>query len=182
MNISNNKAKLYIGFISIVVVSLVVLMHEGIGLKEVFDSNFPNFNKYRLPFFSAFLNSMVCISLIYAFVSIKNKDIANHRKMMILACFFSTLFLLNYVFYHLISESTSYGGEGIMKSIYLFILLTHVVLAATSFPFILYTVFLGNSMQKESHRKLAKIVFPIWFYVAFSGVLVYILISPYYPV
>ncbi len=88
--------------------------------------------------------------------------------------------LLNYVFYHLISTSTKFGGAGVLRAVYFFILLTHILLAAISFPFILYTAFLGQTMQKENHRRLAKIIFPIWLYVAITGVVVYLMISPYY--
>lgn len=81
----------------------------------------------------------------------------------------------------MISESTKYGGVGLMKGVYLILLLTHVLLAILSFPFILYTAFLGYTMQKEHHRKLTRFVFPVWLYVSLSGVLVYVMISPYYP-
>jgi putative membrane protein len=84
------------------------------------------------------------------------------------------------VFYHLVSENTKYGDEGFVKYIYLFILITHIVLAALSFPFILWTLFLGLTNQVQKHRKIAKIVFPVWLYVAITGVVVYIMISPYY--
>lgn len=177
---SNSKAKIVIAALSIVVLGLVGLMYSGFGVKDWFDSSFPHFDKSRLPFLNAVLNSLVFICLLNAFRAIKNKDIATHRKFIYTACILSSLFLVNYVFYHLISETTKYGGEGWLKAIYLVILLTHIVLAAVSFPFIVYTVFLGQAMQVENHRRLAKFVFPVWLYVAFTGVVVYLMISPYY--
>jgi len=177
----NQRAKQVIGLLTIVVMGLVFLMYSGFGVKEWFDASFPGFDKSRLPFINAMLNSLVFICLLSAFRAIKKKNIGVHRKFIYAACVLSTLFLLNYVFYHMISETTKYGGEGFLKLIYLFILLTHVILAALSFPFIVYTAFLGQTMQVDAHRKLAKFVFPIWLYVAFTGVVVYLMISPYYP-
>lgn len=176
----NQRAKQVIGLLTAVVMGLVFLMYSGFGVKEWFDASFPDFDKSRLPFLNALFNSLVFICLLSAFRAIKNKNIQVHRRFIYIACVLSTLFLLNYVFYHMISESTKYGGEGILKGIYLFILVTHIILAALSFPFIVYTAFLGQTMQVESHRKLAKYVFPVWLYVAFTGVVVYFMISPYY--
>lgn len=177
---TNSRAKIIIALISVVVVGLVTVMHYGFGVKEWFDASFPTFDKHILPMFNAIFNSLVFVSLLFALRAIKSKNIEQHRKLIYLACTLSTLFLLNYVFYHLISTSTKYGGEGAMRAVYFFILLTHVFLAALSFPFILYTAFLGQTMQKDIHRKIAKIVFPIWLYVAITGVVVYVMISPYY--
>lgn len=177
---SNKQFKFIVGIISVVVLGLVGLMYSGIGFQEIFDENFPDFDKSILPLFNAIINSCVFITLLIALNAIKAKQIEKHRKFIYIACGLSTLFLINYVFYHLISETTKYGGDGILKMIYLFILLTHILLAIISFPFILYTALLGQTMQVEKHRKLAKIVMPVWLYVALTGVLVYLLISPYY--
>lgn len=177
----NNQIKIYIGILSVIVIGLVSIIYSGFGVKEWFELQFPNFNIYRLPFMNAIFNSLVFICLLNAFRAIKLRNINLHRRFIIAACVLSFLFLLNYVFYHMISESTKYGGSGFLKGMYLFILATHVVLAAISFPFILYTVFLGHTMQVENHRRLAKYVFPVWLYVALTGVIVYIMISPYYP-
>jgi putative membrane protein len=177
---NNSKAKQFIGVLTIAVMGLVFLMYSGFGVKTWFDSSFPGFDKSKLPFLNALLNSLVFICLLSAFRAIKSKNIALHRRFIYIACVLSTLFLLNYVFYHMISETTKFGGEGFIKLVYLVVLLTHVVLAAVSFPFIVYTAFLGQTMQVESHRKLAKFVFPVWLYVAFTGVIVYFMISPYY--
>ena len=177
----NQKAKKVIGLLTAVVMGLVFLMYSGFGVKEWFDASFPGFDKSRLPFLNALFNSLVFICLLSAFRAIKNKNIQVHRRFIYVACTLSTLFLLNYVFYLMISETTKYGGDGFMRVLYFIILATHVILAAVSFPFIVYTAFLGQTMQVESHRKLAKYVFPVWLYVASTGVIVYLMISPYYP-
>ena len=177
----NQKAKKVIGLLTAVVMGLVILMYSGFGVKEWFDASFPGFDKSQLPFLNALFNSLVFICLLSAFRAIKNKNIQVHRRFIYVACTLSTLFLLNYVFYHMISETTKYGGDGFMRGLYFIILATHVILAAVSFPFIVYTAFLGQTMQVESHRKLAKYVFPVWLYVASTGVIVYLMISPYYP-
>jgi len=177
---NNNKAKQIIGVLTIVVMGLVFLMYSGFGVRDWFDSNFPNFDKSILPFINALFNSLVFICLLSAFRAIKAKNILIHRRFIYMACFLSTLFLLNYVFYHMISVTTRYGGEGFIRGVYFFILATHVLLAALSFPFIVYTAFLGQTMQVDSHRKLAKYVFPVWLYVALTAVIVYFMISPYY--
>jgi putative membrane protein len=177
---SNKQAKIYIAGITVVVMGLVFLMYSGFGVKAWFDSSFPDFEKHKLPLFNAIFNSLVFITLLFALRAIKAKKIDLHRKLIYLACTLSTLFLINYVFYHLISTSTKYGGEGLMRLVYFVILLTHIFLAATSFPFILYTAFLGQTLQKDLHRRIAKIIFPIWLYVALTGVVVYLMISPYY--
>src|SRR5690606_3729561 len=93
---------------------------------------------------------------------------------------FRSLFLLMYVAYHMTSDSTPYGGEGVLKYIYLFILITHIILSIIIIPFVLITYVRGISGNFEKHRKIAKITFPLWLYVAVTGVIVYLMISPYY--
>jgi putative membrane protein len=99
---------------------------------------------------------------------------------MMTALVLSSLFLISYVFYHYISAPTKYGGDGILKSIYYFILLTHILLAAVILPFILFTFYQALNGQFDKHKKVARWTFPVWLYVAITGVLVYFLISPYY--
>lgn len=177
---SDKQFKIIIGMISVVILSLIGLMYSGVGIQEMFDSRFPDFDKSILPMFNAIFNFGVFVSLIIALKAIKSKNIEKHRKFIYIAFTLSTLFLINYVLYHMISESTKFGGEGVIRNVYFFILLTHILLATVSFPFILYTALLGQTMQVEKHRKIAKIVMPVWLYVALTGVLVYLLIYPYY--
>lgn len=177
----NTVAKFTIALLSVVVLGLVFLMYSGFGIKSYFNEHYPQFNKSVLPYINALINCSVFIILLLAYRAIRQKNILVHRRYMYAAATLSTLFLLNYVFYHMISKSTSYGGDGLLRYVYFFILLTHVLLAIVSLPFILYTAFLGQTMQVDNHRRLARFVWPVWLYVALTGVLVYILISPYYP-
>ena len=103
-----------------------------------------------------------------------------HRFCNLTALCFSAIFLVSYVTYHTFTEPTKYGGEGLMRSIYYFILLTHVVLAALILPLILFTFLRAFSGRFDAHRKLARWTFPLWLYVSVTGVIVYLMISPYY--
>lgn len=173
-------AKIIIGFITIVVIGLVVWMYIHPGFQTEFDLKYPGFDKTILPAINASLNSLVSMFLLLALYFIKQKNVTAHKFSTLSATFLSVLFLLNYVFYHNISESTKYGGTGIIKGIYLFILLTHIVLAAGIFPFILLTLYRALSNQIEKHRKIAKRTWYVWFYVSVTGVVVYWMIKPYY--
>ena len=105
---------------------------------------------------------------------------ALHKKVMMSAMVLSLLFLVSYICHHLFSESTSYGGDGAMKYVYYFILITHIFLAGIILPFILYTSYRALIAEWPQHKKLAKITWPIWLYVSVTGVVVYLMISPFY--
>lgn len=139
-----------------------------------------NLNLAFFPKFHAILNSLTAICLIVGVYFIKNKKIKAHRASMLTAFALSTVFLISYVTYHSLSSPTKYGGEGLMKSVYYFILFTHIVLAALILPLILFTFSKALNNKINEHRKLAKWTFPLWLYVAITGVLVYLMISPYY--
>ena len=109
-----------------------------------------------------------------------NKKIKLHRRLMQTAIALSLIFLVMYVLYHMTSDSTKFGGEGIIKSTYYIILITHIILSVIVIPFVLITYVRAITNNIERHKKIARITFPIWLYVAISGVLVYIMISPYY--
>ena len=132
------------------------------------------------PKFHAVLNSIATVLLLAGLYFIKNKQINRHRAMMLSAFVVSTVFLLSYVTYHTLSKPTPYGGDGLLKYVYYFILITHVVLAAGVLPFILFTFLRALTGDIEKHRKIAKLTLPVWLYVTITGVLVYLLISPYY--
>lgn len=132
------------------------------------------------PKFHAVLNSIATVLLLTGLYFIKNKKIAYHRAMMLSAFVVSTIFLLSYVTYHSLAKPTPYGGEGALKYLYYFILITHVVLAAGVLPFILFTFLRALTGDFEKHRKIAKLTLPVWLYVTVTGVVVYFLISPYY--
>jgi len=138
------------------------------------------FNVHLFATVNAILNSLVSILLVVGLIAVKNAKYELHRNVMMSAMVLSLLFLVSYICHHLFSESTSYGGEGVMKSVYYFILITHIILAAVILPFILYTSYRALVAEWPAHRKLAKITWPIWFYVSVTGVIVYLMISPYY--
>lgn len=132
------------------------------------------------PKLHAILNSITALSIAFGVIAVKRKLITIHRLCMFVALLASALFLVSYVMYHALTESTSFGGEGFIKYVYYFILITHIILAAVVFPFVLMTVHRAITNQIEKHKTLAKYTFPIWFYVALTGVVVYVMIAPYY--
>ncbi len=138
------------------------------------------FDVHIFAFINSVINGTVAVLLVAALWAVKTKQYALHRNLMIGALVLSVLFLVSYIAHHLLAGETSYGGEGMMKTIYYVILFTHIPLAGIILPFILFTAYRGLISEWVSHRKLAKITWPIWFYVAVTGVLVYWMISPYY--
>ncbi|HHY71761.1 MAG TPA: DUF420 domain-containing protein [Bacillus bacterium] len=133
-----------------------------------------------LPFLNAVFNSLTFVFLVAALVSIKQKNIKLHKRFILAAFTTTALFLVSYVAYHAMAESTPFGGEGTIRYAYYFILLTHIVFSALIVPLALVTVARGFNMQIEKHRKIARWTMPLWLYVSFTGVAVYIMISPYY--
>ena len=133
-----------------------------------------------LPPIYATINGITAILLIVALITIKNGKRALHQKLMTTNIFLSVLFLVMYVVYHMTSETTLYGGEGYLKYVYYFILMSHIVLSISVIPLVLITYSKVYLDDFESHRLWAKYTFPIWLYVAVTGVIVYMMISPYY--
>ena len=133
-----------------------------------------------LPPIYATINGLTAILLIFAVVAIKNGKRKLHERLNTLAIACSVIFLLMYVAYHMTSNSTPYGGEGIIKYVYYFILISHILLSIVIIPFVLITLMRAKLGQFKQHKKMAKITFPLWLYVAITGVIVYVMISPYY--
>lgn len=133
-----------------------------------------------LPPVYATINGITAVLLIFAVVAIKRGNRALHEKLNTVAIICSVLFLVMYVAYHMTSDSTQFGGEGIIKYIYYFILISHIVLSIAVIPFVLITLMRARLSQFPQHKKIAKITFPLWLYVAVTGVIVYLMISPYY--
>ena len=133
-----------------------------------------------LPPIYATINGVTAVLLIIALWAIKNGKRQLHERLMKTAIVCSVLFLLMYVAYHMTSESTPYGGEGSIRYVYYFILISHILLSVVVIPFVLYTYVRAITGQFAKHKKLARIAFPLWLYVAISGVIVYLMISPYY--
>lgn len=135
---------------------------------------------YFLPHLNAVINTAASIALVLGVVFIKQGNISLHRTAMTTAFGLGAVFLVSYVIYHAAAESTSFGGEGWVKSVYYFLLITHIVLAAVALFPILLAYYYGYTNRIEKHRKTVKYAFPIWLYVTVTGVIIYLMISPYY--
>lgn len=160
-----------------VVIPIAVVVLFGIKLKDFgFDVEPLTF----LPPVYASINGLTAIVLVLAVLQIKKGNRKTHERLMKFAILLSVLFLVMYVAYHMTSDSTSYGGEGIVRYLYFFILITHIVLSIVIIPLVLFTYVRALAERFDKHKKLAKITFPIWLYVAVTGVIVYLMISPYY--
>lgn len=175
LQISDRNAYLLTGGLTAVVLALVVFMYNTSGIDVQL-----GFELTVFPKFHAVLNSLVSLFLVAGLVFIKQKNIGMHRASMGGALLLSVVFLLSYVFYHSISETTVYGGEGSIRYVYYFLLASHIILAAVILPFILMTFIRALSSDFQRHRKLARFTWPVWFYVSLTGVIVYFMISPYY--
>lgn len=133
-----------------------------------------------LPHVIGLLNTTTSITLILGLVAIKNKNIARHRQMMGLSFLQGALFLILYILYHISNQSTPFGGEGILRPIYYFLLVSHIVLSIGVVWFVLRAVYFALSGQIAEHKRIVKWTFPLWLYVSITGVIVYLMISPYY--
>jgi putative membrane protein len=171
MAIASKKYNTWIVILSIAI-PLVVAILFGVKI----DVQLPVF----LPPIYATINAFTAVLLMMAFWAIKNKKIALHEILMKTAIIFSALFLVLYVAYHMTSDSTKFGGEGLIKNVYFIILITHILLSVAVIPFVLITYVRAITNQVELHKKIARFTFPLWLYVAISGVIVYLMISPYY--
>ncbi len=161
----------------IVVLSIII----PIVVATLFRVKIPNVEPLSfLPPIYATINGLTAVILVLAFLAIKKKKIVLHENLMTTAIWCSVVFLVMYVAYHMTSDSTKFGGEGVIKYVYYFILLTHIVLSIAVIPFVLITYVRAITNNFEKHKKIARITFPLWLYVAVTGVIVYIMISPYY--
>lgn len=133
-----------------------------------------------LPPVYASINASTALVLIMAVWSIKSNKRKLHERLMKTAILLSVIFLMLYIAYHITSDSTIYGGTGIIKYFYYFILISHILLSIAVIPFVLITYFRAITSDFKRHKKIARFTFPLWLYVAISGVLVYIMIAPYY--
>lgn len=156
-----------------IAIPLVVAVLFGVKIPNVEPLTF-------LPPIYASINGITAVLLLFALWAIKNGNRKLHENLMKTAIAFSVAFLAMYVAYHMTSESTKYGGEGAIKYVYYFILITHILLSIVVIPFVLITYVRAITNNIERHKKIARITFPIWLYVAATGVIVYLMISPYY--
>lgn len=136
---------------------------------------------HKLPMFNAAVNGSAFLCLIGSYRAIRRKNIALHQRLNTAALVLSALFLVSYVTYHLTTESTPFCKEGWIRGVYFFVLITHILMSIAIVPMVLTTYLLGLGSQIQKHRKWARITYPMWTYVTFTGVLVYFMISPCYP-
>lgn len=161
----------------ITIISIII----PIVVAALFRVRLPNVEPLSfLPPIYATINGVTAFLLIVAVLAIKNGKRQLHQNIMTGCIALSFVFLVMYIAYHMTSDSTPFGGEGVIKYFYYFILLTHIILSVAIIPLVLLTYARAYLKNFERHRKLAKITFPIWLYVAVTGVVVYIMIAPYY--
>jgi putative membrane protein len=160
----------------ILILSIAIPLVVGLLARVKLDIDLPVF----LPPIYATINAFTAVLLILAFLAIKKEKIQLHEKLMKTAILMSVLFLCMYILHHMTSDSTKYGGDGFLRTIYYIILISHILLSMVVIPFVLITYVRAITNQIELHKKIARITFPLWLYVALSGVFVYLLISPYY--
>ena len=185
---NDKKASGLIITFSVIVFSAVVLLSKvKVDVELGFDIHF-------FALINAMINSWVAVLLILALLAVKKKKYETHKKLMLIAMSLSILFLLSYICHHLFAGDTKYGdinhdgivsaveksAAGTLRIIYFIILASHIPLAGLILPFILFTAYRALIGEYSEHKKLARITWPVWFYVAVTGVIVYVLISPYY--
>lgn len=168
------KATLFIVTVSVIVFVAVAVLGR---VKLTIDLGF---DKHIFAKINAVINSSVSVLLLAGLLAIRNKKYILHKRIMLLAMILSCLFLVSYICHHLFTGETKFGGEGTIRYIYFFILGTHILLATVILPFILFTAYRALIGEWPQHKKLAKRTWPVWFYVAVTGVMVYFMISPYY--
>lgn len=166
------KYRLWVLILSISIPVVVALLFL-IKIPNVAALNF-------LPPIYATINATTALVLMVAFIAIKRKNVDLHERLMKTAIGLSVIFLVMYVAYHMTSEPTPYGGSGVLKSIYYFILISHIILSIGIIPLVLITYVRAISNFFAEHKKIARYTFPIWMYVAVTGVIIYLMISPYY--
>ncbi len=185
---NDKQAKWLIGIFSIVVFSAVVLLGK---FKLEVDLGF---NVHIFATINAFINSAIAILLVAALLAVKNKKYQLHKQLMMVALVLSIFFLVSYIAHHLLAGEAKFGDAnhdglvseeekllvGNMRMVYYFILGTHIILAAIILPFILFTAYRALTAEYPLHKKIARITWPLWFYVAVTGPVVYFMISPYY--
>tara|TARA_B100000287_G_C20523808_1_gene738077 strand:- start:487 stop:1020 length:534 start_codon:yes stop_codon:yes gene_type:complete len=171
----NEKVKKYTPWVWILSIAIPVVV------AILFLIKIPNIKPLTfLPPVYAFINAITAVFLSIAYIAIKRKKIILHERLMKISIGLSVIFLVMYVAYHMTSDPTPYGGEGIIRSVYYFILISHVLLSIGIIPLVLVTYVRAISKLFADHKKIARYTFPIWMYIAVTGVIVYLMISPYY--
>lgn len=168
-----SKQGAWIILISLLIPTLITLIFY-MDKAEGYDFSF-------LPVTYAITNGLTFCLLLLAFRAIKKKDITQHKRLMYLCLGLGLYFLVAYVLYHSTTPNTTFGGDGSIRTIYYVILLSHILLSAVIVPLILITYVRALNQRYDRHKKIARITLPLWLYVTLTGVIVYLMISPYYP-
>ena len=163
--------------LSIVIPLAVALMF---ALPDDMKVQFGSFDARSLPFFHAILNGSTAVLLVVGLMLIKRKQIAMHRLAMVTAFTLSAIFLISYVITHISTPDAKFGGEGMIRYVYFAILISHIVLSIPVLPLAMFAIYRGWTGEIEKHKKVVRYTFPVWLYVAITGVLVYIFMAPYY--
>jgi|SRR5690606_18771738 putative membrane protein len=160
------------------IIGLSVILPLAVAV--LFRVKIPGYNFSFLPPIYATINGLTALLLVTAVIAIKQGKRSLHEALVKTCLGLSLTFLIMYVAYHMTSDSTPFGGTGVIRYVYFFILITHIVLSVVIIPIVLFTYARGLAGNFERHRRLAKWAFPLWLYVAITGVVVYLMISPYY--
>lgn len=176
-NVKEKTVFRWVVTLSIVVfVAVIILNRKILPRPEVV----PAF-AYFLPLLNAIINGTCTILLLLSFRAIKRKEIATHKKLNLTTFVLSSLFLISYITYHWLADETKFPIDNPIRPYYLIILISHIILAAFVLPLILISFYYGLTNQVKKHRRITRWSFPIWLYVTVTGVIVYLMISPYYP-
>lgn len=185
---NDKKARLFIISVSVIVFTAVIILS-----RVKLQLNLP-FNAHIFATANALINSLVSVCLLAGLLAVKNNRFEWHKKIMLTAIFLSVFFLISYIAHHLLAGETKFGdlnhdgllsddeklAAGSIRMVYYILLITHIPLAAIILPFILFTAYRALTGEYEKHKRLTRITWPLWFYVAISGVLIYFMIQPYY--
>jgi len=188
INKNDSKARVFIFTVSVIVFAAVVILS-----RVKLELNLP-FNVHVFATANAIINSLVTVCLIAGLFAVKQRKYELHKKIMLTAIILSVFFLLSYIAHHLLAGETKFGDinhDGILsdeeklqvgglRTLYYILLLTHIPLAAIILPFILFTAYRALTGEYDKHKKLTRFTWPLWFYVAVTGVVIYWMISPYY--
>ena len=172
---NDKAAKRYIGIFSVIVFLVIV----ALGKYKLTQVDL-GFNPHVFGLISAVINTVVSIILIAALIAVKTGRLVLHKKLMITALVLSVLFLCAYIGHNLFAGETKFGGVGAIRTLYFILLSTHILLAAVMLPIILFTAYRGLTGEWDKHKKIARITWPLWLYIAITGPVIYVMISPYY--
>ncbi|WAC10641.1 DUF420 domain-containing protein [Dyadobacter pollutisoli] len=175
--ITIEKKPKYERIINVLAIAIPVAVAVLLGIRQKIDLG--EWTKV-LPHVIGMINSLTAVLLLLGYYFIRNNNLTAHRQMMTAAFLLGAVFLVCYILYHVSNESTPFGGEGAIRPVYYFLLISHILLSIVVVWFVLRAVYFGYTNQILQHRKAVKWALPIWLYVSISGVIVYLMISPYY--